>query len=239
MFPLPRRWPETLVPDECRFDRPSTANVQRSPRTNIETILVSSPRLWKCSLSFYRPCDSDIQELTAIVDALSAQNAAIEIWNFHRPFVRGSGKLSNNLRIAPVDVPFRHVSTDYPFQHAGIDVPWTYTRFPTVAATAKGSKTVVMSGFAANDRVALSGDYIQISNRLYILARDIISNSAGQATVYLTTPLLKATAAAERVYLDRAACQMRMVEKSWQRSRSADEAFVSLSVDFVETRKDF
>jgi hypothetical protein len=106
------------------------------------------------------------------------------------------------------------------------------------SAASSGATSFSLGGLQASATVLKVGDYIQIENRLYKIDADLVTNSSGIGTVYLTSPLIGDAPLGSPVYITNASCEMRLLKSQWSGSRDGNTAFVSLSLEFLETVND-
>lgn len=238
-FVVPRRWPATICPNFCEFGRSRFHTLQNQNASGYETTVnIEARPLWGCRLSWERIEDVDAQRLQGLLDQLSECRVAIQIWDFTARGRRGSGSVVSGSNTKYRPVLWQRGSTQRGWQYFGKSIPWSGNGAARARAAVAGSLSVEVYGLASSSRIALSGDYIQIGRRLYLLTQDLVSNSGGVAMAYLDWPLLSDVATADPVLLDQAACEM-IMQGEWTGSRSSGDSFTEFSAEFIETQTDF
>ena len=104
----------------------------------------------------------------------------------------------------------------------------------TVAAA--GATSVATQGWYPSVSMVLkAGQYVEIKERLYLVANDVMSDISGNATLTLTTPLLDSLVVGDDVEVTTPRARMRPTSPDWSGSRSVTEGLWTLSAEFVES----
>lgn len=243
--PLAKKWTsyDLPMPLSCDFGRDRNDDVLLSSRTRIETVMVKGRPLWTAKMTWDRIEWRDAWVLRQVVEALKGSRNAIQIWDFTRTTPLGTGLALGGKSTKNASLNWALGGGGvYPFNYSNAKfVPWKWTAtLPTVSVGATaGSYSVTMSGWQEKALVGMCSDYIQIDNRLYMLAADMITDAAGNGTATLMTPLIKNASIGSKCCIEEAGCEMRLVDPKQSWSRSAGEAFTKFSLTFIETSRDF
>lgn len=104
-----------------------------------------------------------------------------------------------------------------------------------LSASAVASYTISTVGWTSSEAgVVRAGQYISIGRALYTARDTVDANIRGEATIYLTTPVLLASAAGSSVGLCWPYATLRQDGTSWSGTRSVDTALWSASLKLVE-----
>jgi hypothetical protein len=242
--PLPTKWSifDLPPPRSATFGRDRNDDILVSSRSRTETIIVKGRPLWTCELTWDRIEWRDASVIRQVVEALRGSRNAIQIRDFTRDTPLGTALALGGRKTSKTAVPWVKSTAPVPFSYAGNNnIPWVAAATPPKVsiAAAAGAYSVTMSGWQESAYVGRNSDYIQIDNRLYMLAGDMITNAAGVGTATLMTPLIKAAPVGTVCVIEEASCEMRLVDPKQSWSRSAGEAFTSFSLNFIETVRDF
>lgn len=237
-FVLPKRWPADLRPFSCEFGRSYNDEVHVSPRSRYETVVVRGRPLWTCQMSFQRIHYVDQHHLRQLLEGLGRQNA-IEVWDFTVEAPQGSG-LATDGAVDEILSPWEHLGSGVLWDDGADGMHWVAgANAMATAEAAAGTLSVAVSGLNTSSLILASGDYVQVGRRLYLCAENLFSDEFGAGTLILQTPLIETAPIGETVRLYRAGCEMRVASAEWVQSRSADDPFISVQVDLVETARNW
>ena len=236
------RWPHDLCPSECRFARSRNDELQISPRSRQETVIARGRPLWSADLVWSAPDARTLERLRWLIEGLAGYRGSVLLWDFNRIIPSGP------LKVGPEGIsgaPVQPWDDGTPFLEPNGDVTYfEVDQNPTLAADASiGATTIGLTGLWSDGSEATyfarAGSYVQFGRRLYLLAEDLYADAAGAATLRLVTGLIATAPAGTEAIFYRAACEMHLVEQSWEASRRAGEAFSSVALKFLETVTDF
>jgi hypothetical protein len=233
---LNARWPRDLSPETCIFGRSRNDVAQESPRSRLRTVIRQGRPLWHAECSWSLPNTDRLAQLRYWLDGLEGYSGAVQIWDFAS--WRPDGLPQTNATVENPRIFWTYLGNRAPFSWAGMPSHWQLDAIVTGVAAGAGSTSVTVQGLTPFGLAIVQGQYVQVGRRLYIAADGASANSAGNAIIPLTTPLLDNIATGIHVRFAEAACEMELTSQSWGASARAGDGFVSISATFRETVTD-
>lgn len=221
-----QRWPRDICPNSCTFGRTRNDFVQTSPRTRQRHVIRTGGRpLWSAQCTWQLPQGVKLGKLRYWLEELDGFVGSVQLWDFAAPRVTGSALFNW--------VP------DLTWYVGAIPAFWSLDTFLTLGSSlTAGETSIPLTGLIPSQLVCVQGQYIQIGRRLYLCASTVVADGGGNATVVIVGGLVDAVSAGAEIRFAEAACEMQLVEPTFEQSSKFGDGLTTISATFIESVTD-
>jgi hypothetical protein len=221
-------WPTDLPPSEVTFFLESNAAISESPLSRSQQVLARPGTRWVAQLGFARRPAHWSGRIDALLALLAGPENELRLWDFRRPAPRGTATPRGSaLRTRFGD------ATEFSDGTRFLDQPAA----PTVTvAVAEGAASVPTGGWAPSQAAALlAGDYVGIGGRLFLVAEDVATDSAGRGTLVLRPRLRATVPGGTAVVTDRPTARFRLADNRQGANPTQPGPFSTYNLSLLES----